>query len=324
MAQIASDLKAWKDKAIRFEKQSEELLVENAFLKRQNGENEALKLENESLREQIKEMIVSNDEAIKRQQAIAVENDKRSSMSISKMKENKLQKIDDENGKSDFEETAAALSTIRSQMCKPDKISKHESAHSMTAIVDLVKKTKSNMESQSFALSLLNDNDASSEESSSSILSCDDSFSDHLGLIETMLTATKGGLENDDTKGNDDEHVFETLDISKIDTFEMLNGSNSHSHDDADEPPLFWTNDGMNDEDLQRMIADPNQILDDVVMSPVMNESLSDWDDLDIDVDDSSESPKVHKKIKKKRKKKKKPNKRKKKKQTPKDDTYLD
>merc|ERR1712113_233920 len=99
---------------------------------------------------------------------------------------------------SNYEETAAALSSIRSNLCKTEKIiTKHESQHSMTTIVDLVKKTKENMECQSIALTLLNDNEdfMSSEDGSSASMSVDDSFSDHLGLIEDMLNTQKKAIE---------------------------------------------------------------------------------------------------------------------------------
>merc|ERR1712176_1541296 len=111
-----------------------------------------------------------------------------------------LHAIDDE----ECAETKIALSSIRSNLCKSEKIiTKHESQHSMTTIVDLVKKTKENMESQSIALTLLNDNEdfMSSEDASSQsspCLSVDDSFSDHLGLIEDMLRTQKAAIENEE------------------------------------------------------------------------------------------------------------------------------
>merc|ERR1712083_354411 len=101
---------------------------------------------------------------------------------------------------------------------------------------------------------------------------------------------------------------FGSLDISNIN---MLNSTESESEDGDDEPPLFWTSGGDEDSFLQRMIADPNQILDDV-MSPIpshhfSNKVLSDWDDDDDKMNSlSSDSPKIKKKKSKKQKKKKK------------------
>eukprot|EP01083_Nonionella_stella_P169579 575324_1 len=104
-----------------------------------------------------------------------------------------------ENNGSDgsgYEETAAALSSIRSKIANSDGrlITKHESQHSMTAIMDLVKKTKSNM---ALDLEILADKSSSEdpredeeEELYMSALltpSPDDSFSDHVQLIENML-----------------------------------------------------------------------------------------------------------------------------------------
>merc|ERR1711920_962799 len=199
---------------------------------------------------------------------------------------------------SNYEETAAALSSIRSNLCKPEKITKHESQHSMTTIVDLVKKTK-----QSIALTLLNDNDdsvSSSDDDAEESLSGDDSFSDHLGLIEDMLCEKQQEKEVEDEKDINDE--FGSLDISNI---QMLNGTGTENESDSDEdendePPLFWTSGGDEDSFLQRMIADPNQILDDV-MSPIpshhfSNKVLSDWDDDDKMNSLSSDSPKIKKK----------------------------
>merc|ERR1711920_577825 len=124
---------------------------------------------------------------------------------------------------SNYEETAAALSSIRSNLCKPEKITKHESQHSMTTIVDLVKKTK-----QSIALTLLNDDDdsmsSSDDDDAEESLSGDDSFSDHLGLIEDMLCEKQ--QQKDREKGAEDEKdindEFGSLDISNI---QMLNGT---------------------------------------------------------------------------------------------------
>merc|ERR1712113_534821 len=105
--------------------------------------------------------------------------------------------------------------------------------------------------------------------------------------------------------------VFEALDISKIDA-NVLNKSDDQEEVDPDEPPLFWTTHTKmgNEEDsfLQRMIADPNQILDDVMSPiPLTDEPLSDWDDVDNDklASLSSDSLKTPKKIKKRKKRKK-------------------
>merc|ERR1712154_333399 len=103
----------------------------------------------------------------------------------------------------------------------------------------------------------------------------------------------------------DDDFELNGINLSNI---KMLN----EMEENEDEPPLFWTNGGIeNDEDsfLQRMMADPNRILDDV-MSPIgIEQPLSDWDDDNNDNDEakveslSFESPKRKKREKKKKKK---------------------
>ena len=107
------------------------------------------------------------------------------------------------------EENRETISSIKSQLARSDEkgrlISKHESQNSMTAIVNLFQKTKQNMASQTQDLEALEDQVSGNDDDDYNALlnedilltqSGDDSFSDHLGLIEDMLNGNGNTTEN--------------------------------------------------------------------------------------------------------------------------------
>ena len=145
-----------------------------------------------------------------------------SKMCLNKRNSNLLA-IDDETDNilsdaSNYEETEAALSSIRRQLSNSDErgrlMTKHQSQHSMDTIIDLVRKTKDNMTSQSIDLAIFNEEPSDDEdeqdeqrefnglhETSMLTQSCDDSFSDRLGFIEEMIKEQR----NDPPKGQNPE-----------------------------------------------------------------------------------------------------------------------
>eukprot|EP01084_Bolivina_argentea_P059855 109346_1 len=179
--------------------------------------------ENQNLREQIKEMIIISNES---NESNSNNSNKNIDIDIQPINDEKEQPINDQ-----------VLNNIRTKLANYDEngtlITKHESQNSMTAIVDLVKKTKSNMENI---------------EKNKNIF---------------LLTPNSNNISSD----NDDSI---TNDIS------------------SDEPPLFWNNndDIQNDRSiLQRMISNPNEVLNNVIspteknnINNIFDNSLSDWD----------------------------------------------
>ena len=143
-----------------------------------------------------------------------------------------------------LEENTETINKLRSQLARSDEkgklISKHESQHSMTAIIDLVRKTKMSMETQSHDLDMIDSNEDDDEdldddldedeinryEASLLTQSADDSFSDHLGLIEDMLNGG-GGLSVNSQDPNDDEQKH-------TDSLVDLLGDDMDSMDDHD------------------------------------------------------------------------------------------
>jgi len=165
-----------------------------------------------------------------------------------------------------YEETEAALSSIRSKLNKSDIFTKHESQSSMTTIVDLVKKAKHSImtESQCIDLDIVNDEKSES------------SFSDNLGMIGLMLS----------------DQEFESDNTHKI-TLKHSDSSNtslSSTNSENDGPRMFWNQKDLEyDEEmnvLQRLMLNPNEVLENV-RSPqsdyyekkIKKYSLSDWDD---------------------------------------------
>merc|ERR1712154_463026 len=180
------ELQKYKEKANKLEI---ELKKENKALFKKNNE---INEENEHLRDQIQEMILSSNEANTQK------------TNIQNISSKNLLAIDDEadnlmSDQSNFEETALKLSSIRSKLeSKSDIFTKHESHSSMTAIVDLVKKAKNSIisESQCIDLELLSEKEDDQSCDDQQTLSeidknSEDSFSDHLGLIEELIQNEK-------------------------------------------------------------------------------------------------------------------------------------
>jgi len=169
-----------------------------------------------------------------------------------------------------IEESSATITSIKSQLAASDAngrlLTKHESNDSMQSIVDMVRKTK--LQSQTLNLEILKDHSLPDEddeddehlleEDDDNMLSNDtsflsesaeDSFNDHLGMIEDMLNGnTLGAVDEDDVeqkqsnntvpKMDDEEEENKLLeeDLDSMDEYFSMKEKHSTKHQRKQKP----------------------------------------------------------------------------------------